>query len=96
MNSILQEKKECFFTHSTEHLDKHHIYFGANRKVSDEHGFWVWLAHDRHIQDSVHDTPHNNRTVDLYLKEICQEAYEEKHSHESFVKLIGRNYLEVL
>ena len=93
MKSIIQQDKECFFTGATEGLDKHHIYFGSNRKVSDLNGFYVWLRHDRHIQDSPFSTPHNNREIDLYLKKLCQEKYEENHSREEFIRLVGRNYL---
>ena len=94
MESILQDKKECFITHCTENLDKHHIFFGAkNRKVSDENGFWVWLRHDRHIAGSIYATPHNCREVDLTLKQLCQEEYEKTHTRAEFIKLIGRSYL---
>lgn len=92
--SILQSEKKCFITGSTENLDLHHIYFGANRSVSDKNGFWVWLRHDYHIADSPNKTPHNCRMTDLYLKEMCQREYEKTHSREEFIKLIGRNYLE--
>lgn len=93
MDSILQSEKKCFFSNSTTGLDKHHIYFGANRKVSDENGFWIWLRHDLHIAGSSFRTPHNDRNLDLQLKELCQRIYEESHTREEFIALIGRNYL---
>ena len=93
-DSILQNKKECFVTHSNYDLDCHHIFFGsANRKISDREGFWVWLRHDRHIAGSPYKTPHNDRQTDLWLKRLCQEAYEKTHSREEFIQLIGRSYL---
>ena len=91
--SILQSEKKCFITGSTENLDRHHIYFAANRRISEENGFWVWLRHDYHIEDSPNKTPHNCRMTDLYLKEMCQREYEKPHSREEFIKLIGRSYL---
>ena len=93
MQSILQDEKVCFLTGSTENLDKHHIYFGGNRKISDKNGFWVWLRHDYHIADSPHLTPHNDRLTDLYLKRKCQAKYEETHTRDEFMKIIGRSYL---
>ena len=93
MNSILQDKKECYITGATEGLHKHHIFFGADRKVSDDNGFWVWLRWDYHIQDSPHKTPHNDRETDLLLKKACQKKYEETHGRDDFMALIGRNYL---
>ena len=96
MQSILQDRKYCYLTGSTEQLNRHEIFFGQkNRQVSLDNGFWVWLRWDRHIADSPLPTPHNNREVDLMLKRECQAKYEETHSRESFLKLIGRNYLEV-
>ena len=92
--SILQDKKECFLTGRTTQLDCHHIYFGADRKNSDENGFWVWLNHWRHIEDSPYPTPHNDKEVNWYLKRLCQERYEETHSREEFMNLMGRNYLD--
>lgn len=94
MQSILQGSKECFFTGATERLHKHHIFFGtADRKTSEQNGFWVWLRWDYHIHYSENATPHNNREVDLYLKRLCQKEYEKTHSRAEFMKLIGRNYL---
>lgn len=91
--SILQTEKECFFCRSTVNLECHHIYHGtANCKVSDKHGFTVWLCNDHHTSGRV--SVHRDRVVDLLLKRLCQAVYEHDHSREDFMKLIGRNYLE--
>ena len=99
MKSILQNKKECYFSRMVEtdyvYLDKHHIFYGTgNRKISEQNGFWVWLEHLHHIQDSPFKTPHNDKKTDLYLKRKCQEKFEETHTRNEFMSLIGRNYLE--
>ena len=36
---------------------------------------------------------HFDRAFDLQLKRECQEKYEETHTREDFMRLIGRNYL---
>ncbi len=92
--SILQNEKRCFISGSTTGLQRHHIYGASNRNISEKNGFWVWLRHDYHIADSPNKTPHNCRVTDLCLKEMCQRKYEETHSREEFIALIGRNYLE--
>ncbi len=92
MNSILQTEKECFFCGNPVCYD-HHIYGGSNRKVSEKHGFKVWLCLNHHTNG--HYAVHNNKETSDYLKKLCQEKYEQEHSRESFVKLIGKNYLEV-
>jgi len=93
--SILQPNgvKECFFTGRTDNLELHHIFFGtANRKVSDREGFFVFLSNEYHTGSS--HSVHQSRAMDLMLKQDCQMKYEEKNSRESFVRLIGRNYLD--
>jgi len=91
--SILQDVKECYLTGRTDNLHTHHIFFGTgNKKVSDENGFWVWLTGKYHNQDSGISV-HHNRYFDLTLKMKCQAKFEEMHSREEFIKLIGRNYL---
>jgi len=100
MKSIMQDKKACYITGQEDDgtlygsLDKHHIFFGNDRKTSEQNGFWVYLRHDHHIQDSKFATPHNNADVDRWLKRKCQKKYEETHSREEFMALIGKNYLE--
>ena len=92
--SIMQDTKECFQTQRTDHLVCHHIYPGSNRKLSDDNGFWVWLTAEWHNGDSrisVHHHP--NDGLDMQLKQECQRVYEQTHSREEFIALIGRSYL---
>lgn len=92
MKSIIQDKKECLFCHSTSNLHKHHIFFGsANRKLSEKYGCWCWLCVRHHTSD---DGVHFNRPLDLMLKEYCQQEFEKLHSHEEFMKIFGKNYIQ--
>ena len=88
--SILQpDEKRCFVSGSEKNLDLHHIYAGvANRKISDKYGCWVWLRHDIHM--ILHD---QDKELDMELKRICQEKFEETHTREEFRKLFGKSYL---
>ena len=36
---------------------------------------------------------HFNREMNLKLKQICQKKYEENHTRDEFIELIGRRYL---
>lgn len=36
---------------------------------------------------------HFNKELNLKLKRECQEKFEETHSREEFMRLIGKNYL---
>lgn len=91
--SILQQEKRCYITGSTGNLQKHHIYFGRNRKTSEKHGFWVWLIGELHNQSDLGVHCKNGHELDLRLKQECQQKFEETHSRSEFMALIGRNYL---
>lgn len=89
--SILSEENACFICGRPYPLHKHHIYGGGARLISEENGFWCYLCHDHHIGDhGVHRHEEENRK----LKALCQAKYEETHSREEFMDLIGRNYME--
>lgn len=91
MNSILQKEKVCYLSGRTDNLQKHHIYGAANRKTSDINGFWVWLNIDYHTgAKGVHGKGWHMKRQ---LKEDCQRKFEETHTREEFMSLIGRNYL---
>lgn len=92
MKSILQDEKYCFITGQTDGLHKHHVFFGQFRNVSEQNGFFVYLIPQLHnMSDSG---VHFNKGFDLQLKEKCQRKYEETHTHNEFMKLIGRNYID--
>ena len=86
--SLLQAEKQCYVTGSRIQLDKHHIYHGSRRKAADKWGCWVWLRHDVHMD--LHD---RNTDLDLKLKQECQEAFEEKYGHRTFMEIFGKSYI---
>ena len=91
--SILQDRKECYFTKVTgTALHKHHIYEGKNRQISEREGFWVYLVPWLHNMSD--EGVHFNKERDLILKRRCQAKYEETHTREEFLRLIGRSYLD--
>ena len=95
MKSILQEEKRCYFCGTTQNLHLHHIYHGrANRKKSDKHGFTVYLCGYHHNLGGNGKCVHKSREMDLILKRDCQAKYEETHSREEFMAIIGKNYLD--
>lgn len=89
MESIISDKKECYVCRK-KNVHKHHIYFGTNRKQSDKIGAWVYLCPEHHVGFTG---VHQNKALDLFFKTLCQKKFEENHSREEFVKVIGRNYL---
>jgi hypothetical protein len=92
--SILQTEKECYITKITTGLHKHHIYFGAGlRQISEKHGFWVYLIGALHNQSDNGVHGKNGHELDMKLKQDCQRKFEETHSREEFMKIIGKSYL---
>lgn len=91
LNSILQSEKACLVCETTQSLESHHIFFGANRKISEKNGFKIWLCSEHHRGENG---PHFNKKTDNYLKKLCQFTYEKTHTRDDFMILIGRNYLE--
>lgn len=97
--SILQQGNYCYLCALQQGnygekpgLHKHHIYGGANRRISEQYGFWVKLciAHHEYGPFAAHS---NIRSMRL-LQRQCQQAYERTHTRQEFMALIGRNYLE--
>lgn len=90
--SIMQKERRCYVCGTTYDLHEHHIFFGiGNRKNSEKHGFKVHLCGRHHNMSN--EGVHFNRELDLRLKRECQAKYEETHTREEFMGIIGKNYL---
>lgn len=94
MESILQKERRCWFCGTTYNLHRHHIYFNSNRKNSEKHGFTVWLCAVHHNMGGNGHCVHQCREMDLRLKRACQKKFEEAHTREEFMRIIGGNYLD--
>lgn len=96
MESILTDNNECCYLCRLENKFTrrecvHHIYGGALRNTSERMGFKVPLCNKHHNMGD--GAVHFNRPLDLKLKSLCQAKFEETHSRQEFMRLIGRNYL---
>ena len=89
--SILSNERECYFCKRTEPLHRHHIFPGRNRQRSEDNGFWVWLCWQHHTGD--HGV-HTDTALDMALRRECQKKFEETHTREDFLNIIGINYIE--
>lgn len=81
-------------------LDKHHVFGGPNRKHSEKYGLWVKICMCRCHRTgeyggplSIHNNPNKEGGKDLMLKRLAQRTFEEKYSHEEFMRIFGKNYL---
>ena len=95
MNSILQNRKQCYITHSTVGLHKHHIFFGtSNRELSEEDGMTVYLCPKCHEHGP--EAVHRNRETDLWLKQAGERVWLRQRpgkTVEDFIRRYGKNYL---
>lgn len=75
-------------------IHDHHIFFGKpNRQLSEKRGLKVFLCVRHHTGSNY--AVHNNRVLDLKLKRLAQQYYEENYgSREEFIKEFGKNYLD--
>ena len=89
--SIMQDRKECYITHSTERLHKHHLMRGSHRKAAEKYGCWVWLRNDWHTDASY--SIHNNPRLEMQLRQICQMNFEKIYGHEKWMQVFGKNYI---
>ena len=83
---------ECFLCGRWCRTHKHHIYGGANRKLSEREGLYVYLCPACHnmSRDGVHMNAEKNRALQV----AGQRRYEETHSRQDFMQIFGRNYIE--
>ncbi len=86
--SILTDDMEHCFICKNLFVDIHEIYGGSNRKVSMENGFCLPLCREHHKKATI------DNSASLFLKVKCQKKFEETHSRDEFMSLIGRNYLD--
>lgn len=82
----------CIFTGSPV-VERHHIFGGASRKYSETFGYVVPLRPDYH-PNGTQATEYAMTVIDLQLKKMAQEHFEEHHgSREEFILYFGRSYL---
>ena len=84
----------CGRNGSGDPLDAHHIFGGANRKLSEQYGLVVPLCHFR-CHESGPKAAHRCRETMQELREWGQAQImsREGWSIEDFRRIFGRNYL---
>ena len=106
LKEIKKKKKElesdfCIMPKSTKYStvrtkkysERHEVFFSkAYRMKSIKDGLIIFLTEQDHRgTNGVHGK--NGRQLDIKLKKIAQRKYEETHTREEFIKLIGKSYL---
>ena len=74
----------CYYCHTViGEMDIHEVYGGSNRQRSMKYGLVVPLCRKCHSSELVIQD----------LKKWCQRKYEETHTRDEFIKIIGKSYL---
>ena len=90
----------CAVCGTTQNIHKHHVYGGANRKISESNGFTENLCGYHH--NLSNEGVHFNHNLDRRFKEKHQmifegekilQGYTEDEARKMFLVLIGKSYM---
>lgn len=90
----------CYRCGRQGQTEKHHIFGGANRKLSEKYGLTVHLCH--HCHNEPPDGAHFSKETADWLHRIGQQAFEVnrykdgstwEEAREEFMDIFGKNYL---
>lgn len=81
----LQERRECWVCGTTQNLEEHHAFGGANRPISERYGLKAYFCHNCH-NENIPGNPgiHFNKELRLRFKREAQKKFEEVYSRQEF------------
>ena len=94
----MEEYRHCWLcgrNGNGDPLDRHHIFGGPNRKLSEKYGLVVDLCHIQcHIfgVDAVHNNPDTMQELHEYGQR--KAMHDNGWSKEDFIRIFGKNYLD--
>ena len=91
LKSVFTEDMDhCYFTGAAP-AERHHIFGGANRKLSEKYGFVVPLRPDLHPNGAMATWSKQLNDLDIFLKRQAQIYYEKHYgTREDFMREFGR------
>lgn len=90
---LTSDMKTCYISGTTKDIHIHEVFYGtANRVKSIKYGCCVPLTANLH--NTSNKGVHFDKSLDMRLKREMQQAFEEKYSHEKFMEVFHKNYLE--
>lgn len=100
--SLLDTKKGiCFRCGTYGPTEKHHIFGGPNRRLSEEDGLYVYLCHNCHNEppDGVHFNKRNMQMLHAAgqmhweMWKIIIYGITAEEARQKFMERYGKNYL---
>lgn len=90
---LTDDMTTCYISGTKKDIQIHEVFFGtANRKKSILYGCCVPLTAVLH--NSSNKGVHLDKALDMRLKREMQVAFENKYSHDKFMEVFHKNYLE--
>lgn len=87
--SRIDNNRRCFICHTTQNLERHHIFNGPWRNKSETDGLWVWLCEDHHRMVT------EGFAERVKLKAMGQRIYEQQiGTRQEFRQRYGKYYIE--
>ena len=85
--------KRCFLCGNYGGLERHHVFGGSNRKLSEEYGLTVYLCHWCHNEPPI--GVHHNKNNRLYLQRTVQRQAMKHYgwTEDQFRAIFGKSYL---
>lgn len=95
LTSIFTEDLDrCILTGCVGYVERHHVFGGARKGLSEKYGFIAPLRADLHPNGAHCTWNEDIREIDLYLKTKCQQYYEDQiGTREEFIREFGKGYL---
>lgn len=94
MKSIIRNNRKgvCYICSRVTQTEEHHIFFGPNRKLSEQYGLKVYLCPYCHRDNK--NGVHGNKEIADHLHRIGQTAFERDHTRKEFRNIFGKSYLD--
>lgn len=93
LTSVFTDNMDCCIFTGSYDVERHHIFGGSNRQLSEKYGFVVPLRYDLH-PNGARANPRYRKQVDDHLKKMAQEHFEANNgSREDFIRLFGKSYI---
>ena len=86
--------KKCWLCERTNgNLERHHIFGGANRKISEKYNLTVYLCDQCHRNGP--EAVHRNKDTMLTLHQYGQRKFMQEQNTDTteFIRIFGKNYL---
>ena len=92
------EYKTCFLCNRNgngDRLERHHIFGGSRRKLSEKYGLVVYLCGSRCHREGKYSV-HQNAEVMNYVHKYGQKLAQEKYGWtvEQFREIFGASYID--